>query len=84
MNNSKFKLGQEVYAMELNEPARFYIGAILECDDNMFLYKLTRNEKPLSYIDARVTINQKSWTFESKIFATPSELKDSLFNKALA
>ena len=33
---SKFKLGQEVYAMEDNLPVRFYIGAILECDDNMF------------------------------------------------
>jgi len=83
MTNSKFKLGQEVYAMESNEPVRFYVGAILECDDNMFLYRLSRNEKPLSYIDARVT-GSKDYTFESKIFNSPGELKDSLFNRALA
>ena len=82
MNNSKFKLLQEVYAMEDNQPVRFYIGAILQCEDH-YLYRLTRSEKALSYVDARVT-GSKDYTFESKIFASPGELKDSLFNRALA
>ena len=83
MNNSKFKLGQEVYAMESNLPVILYVGAILECDDNMFLYRLSHSEQPISYINARES-KKHQYTFESKIFATPGELKDSLFNKALA
>jgi len=83
MNNSKFKLGQEVYAMDANRPVKLYVGAILECDENMFLYRLSHSEQPISYINARES-KKHQYTFESKVFASSEELKDSLFNRALA